>query len=144
MVDDISRQIQEGDSRIPRFDPFVIDQLRSEPWRSPIPAHDKIVEDWPDRMEAPKAPLPLPFQAYLFYQLRFILAAHLGSAWDRFGGFVDQLNSFAIMTNLSVTDNSGVAIAYDVLMRKNIAQIARRRSTDIDYAQLLPEENGGI
>ena len=48
------------------------------------------------------------------------------------------------MLNLAVADNSGVAIAYDMLMRNHIAQSARQRRADIDHAHLLSKESEDI
>ena len=144
MVNDITRQLNEGESCVPRFYPFATAQLHSDPWRSPLPAHDRVVDDWADRMKALKSAQPLPFQAYLFYQIRFILAGHLCAAWGHFGGLSAQMNAIAITLNLSVIENSGVAISYDMLMRKHIAQLARQRHTDVDFASLLSKENEDI
>ena len=46
----------------------------------------------------------------------------------------------AVLLNLSIVENSGIAISYDIALRKHIAQLARQRRTDIDYAKLLSEE----
>ena len=144
MVNDISRQLNEGETCTPHYTPFVLAQLHQEPWRSPLPAHDKVVDDWSDRMKSLRSIQPLPFQAYLFYQLRFIMAAHLCSAWETFGGISAQLNAISVMLNLSVVENSGFAVAYDLLMRKHIAHLARQRRVDVDFNLLLSKENEDI
>ena len=87
---------------------------------------------------------PIPLHAYLLYQIRFILAGNLCSAWERFGGLVDQMNALGLALNISATANAGISIAYDMLMRKHIAQLERHRQMDVDFAQLLSKENGNI
>ena len=60
------------------------------------------------------------------------------------GGFSAQMNAQAVMLTMAISDNVGVAIAYDMQMRKHIANLARQRRTDIDFAQLLSKENEEI
>ena len=40
LVDEITRQLQEGENCAPRFTPFVLAQLHIEPFPPPLPAHD--------------------------------------------------------------------------------------------------------
>ena len=144
IVNEITRQLQEGDSCVPRFKPFVLAQLHLEPFRSPSHIHDNITTDWADRMKSMRSAQPLPFQAYLLFQNRFIMAGQLCSAWEHFGGFAAQMNAQAVMLTIAVTDNVGVAIAYDMQIRKHIAHLARQRHTDVDFAHLLSKENEDI
>ena len=137
MVNDISRQLDEGEMRTPRYAPFVLSQLTLGPWRDPLPAHDRVVEDWADRAKAIRSIRRLPFQAYLFYQLRFIISGHLCSAWGAFGGIPSQFKALAAMRNLSVVEYSGYAVAYDLLMRNHIAQSSHQRRVDIDSPSLF-------
>ena len=95
-------------------------------------------------MKSMRSAQPPPFQAYLLYQNRFIAAGQLCSAWEHFGGFAAQMDAQAVMLTLAVTDNVGVAIAYDLQTRNHIAHLARQRRADIDFAHLLPKENEDI
>ena len=137
MVNDISRHLVEGESRVPKYTPCVIAQFHLGPWKSPLPSHDRVVDGWADRANALRSPHPLPFQAYLFYQLRFIMAGHLFSACEAFGGLSAQYDDLAIMLNLPVVGQSGVDIDYDLLRRRHIAQLSRQRHAEIDFTALL-------
>ena len=142
LVNEISRQLKEGENCVPRYTPFVTAQLHLEPFRSQF--HDNIVVDWADRMKSMRSAQPLPFQAYLLFQMRFILAGQICSAWSQFGGFSAQMNAHAVLLNIAISDNVGVAIAYDMQIRKHISHLARQRRNDVDYAQLLSKENEDI
>ena len=83
----------------------------------------------------------LPFQSYLLYPLRFILAARMVSSWKMFGGISAQINALGAIMNIAVVENAGIAIAYDLALRKFIAQLARRRR--YDFSCLLSEECHG-
>ena len=48
------------------------------------------------------------------------------------------------MLTIAVTDNVGVAIAYDMQIRKHIAHLARQRRTDVDFAHLSPKGNEDV
>lgn len=141
LVNETTRQLQEGGACIPRFNPYVIDQLHLGPFRSPFPSHGNIVADWAERMKNMRPSQPLPFQAYLLYQSRFIMAGQICSAWEHFGGFSAQMNAQAAMLTLAETDNAGVAISYDLQIRKHIAHLARQRRADIDFDQLLSKRS---
>ena len=54
------------------------------------------------------------------------------------------MNAQAILLNMAVTDNVGVAISYDIQLRKHVAHLARQRRTDVDFALLLSKENEEI
>lgn len=62
----------------------------------------------------------------------------------RLGGLPAQLNALAVLRNLSISENAGIAIANDISPIKFLAQLARRRRTDVDYAKLLGGETMGI
>ena len=54
------------------------------------------------------------------------------------------MNAQAVMLTMAISDNVGVAIAYDMQIMKHIANLARQRRTDIDFAHLLPKGNEEI
>ena len=66
-------------------------------------------------------------QSYVLYSVSFILSAHMASAWNPFGDISDRLNSLSVLLSLSIVGISGVAIAYDVALRKHFDTISRQR-----------------
>ena len=140
MVNDISRQMAEGEMCHPSYLAFPTANLKEEPWKPALATHDRAAEDWKSRMAGLRSSQSISFQAYTLYLLRFIFSAHMVSAWDHFGGISAQLNSLAVLLNLSIVENSGVAIAYDIALRKHCATLARQRRSDIDFRRLLSEE----
>ena len=66
------------------------------------------------------------------------------NAWSSFGGISAQLNLVALILNMAIVEHAGVAIAYDIALRKYASQLARQRRTDIDFVRLLSEENADI
>ena len=95
MVNDISRQLKEGEMRTSRYATFVLAQLQLGPWRAPLPSRDREVGDWADRMKALWSNRLLPCQDYLGYQLRFVTPGHLCSDWGAFGGIAPQFKSLS-------------------------------------------------
>ena len=144
MVNDISRQLSEGEACHPAYIPFVTANMADEPWKPQLSTHDRSLGEWSSRMSSLKSSQSLSFQAYIFYSFRFILAAHMVDAWQHFGGFSAQINALAVLMNIAVVEHAGIAIAYDIALRKYLAQLARQRRTDIDFAHLLSEENPDI
>ena len=122
----------------PRFGPLVISLLHMVPWSSPLPAHDRVVEDWEDWAKSIRPIRPLTIHAYRIYRIRFIIAGNLCSARGHLGGFPAQIDAIAVTLHLPAVRNSGVANAYDLLMRKCADQLARRRRSDVDIASLFP------
>ena len=140
MVNEISRQLGEGDLCHPSYTAFPIAQLKDEPWKPALATHDRAAEEWKNRMTGMRSDQTISFQAYSLYLLRFIFAAHMVSAWEPFGGISAQLNAMAVFLNISIVENSGIAIAYDIAIRKHCATLARQRGSDINYFRLLSEE----
>ena len=60
-------------------------------------------------------------------------------AWSPFGGLASRLNLIALILNMAIVEHAGIAIAYDVALRKYASQLARKRRADIDFHRLLPE-----
>ena len=85
MVNEVSKQLAEGAACTPAYVPFVTANLADPPWKPQLSTHEKAGEDWNHRMHSLRSSQPLPFQSYLYYQIRFILAAHMAGAWSEFG-----------------------------------------------------------
>ena len=81
MVNEISRQIAEGELRHPAYIAFPIAHLQVGHWEPQLPAHDRAAEDWEKRMAGLPSCQSISFQAYIIYPVRFVFPAHMVSAW---------------------------------------------------------------
>ena len=54
-------------------------------------------------------------QAWLLYQLRFLIAADLACAWTGFGGLAAQLNHLSIVMNISITYSDATTKEYNII-----------------------------
>ena len=73
-------------------------------------------------MISPKSPIfrPVALTFNTILDLRFpVIFAQRGDIW----GFAARLNSLATSPDLTAEDNPGIAIAYEMLIRKHIAQL---------------------
>ena len=141
MVNAVSIELAKALATNPAYTPFVIPDLAKRPWAPAAADRGKAVESWAARMKNFKSGQQLSFQAWLLYLLRFLIAADVCKAWDTFGGLIAQLNRLGIVLNLAVTENVPTALLYDSQLRAHIADLARQRSVNVDYATLLAEEN---
>ena len=98
-----------------------------------LSTRDKALEEWASRTAGIRSSQELPLQAYVLYSIRFIYAAHMVSAWANFGGIAAQFNALGVLPNLAAIENSGVAIAYDTLLRNHIAYLARQPGTPTSF-----------
>ena len=140
MVNEVSSQLSDGEMCHPSYIAFPTAQLKDEPWNPALATRERASEGWENRMDGIRPTQQISFQAYTLYLVRFIFSAHMVSSWDPFGGISAQLNSLAVLPNLSAVGNSGAAIAYDISIRKHCATLARHRHSDIDFGRILPEE----
>ena len=141
MVNDVSRQLLEGEMSSPSLHPRRLRSVASRALgvTSPDPRQSSGRLGGQDEIVTPNS--TFAFQAYLFYHRRFISACLMCSDWGSLGGFPAQINEVAVRPNLSIAESSGVAIAYGVPMRIHISKLSRLRRTDIDYAHLPSKAN---
>ena len=66
---------------LPAYVPRVADKLTEGPWKHQLATREKACEDWNSRMASLRSAQPLPFQDYIYYQFRFIHAAHMVGSW---------------------------------------------------------------
>ena len=86
-------------------------------------------------------PLDLSIQSFLLYQLRFVLAADLCSAWVGFGGLGAQLSHLSIVLNLAVIETVGIALSYHNVLSTRLTERARQRSTaEAEFVAQLSSE----
>ena len=74
----------------------------------------------------------------IIYQLRFVIAADICSAWKEFGCIAGQFNLVGIITNVSIADNRFIAMTYDASINNCLATFARERTYGVDFQALLP------
>lgn len=60
---------------------------------------------WNANRQAAKAahPQPVPINAWVLYQMRFIFAADIRGDWNSFGGLAAQLNHLPISLHIATT-----------------------------------------
>ena len=82
--------------------PSAIDGLSEKPWLPAEPFHSRALESWKTMNKNHKRPpkLELGFLAFATYNVRFILAGDLASAWETFGGIAMQLTHLGTVLNL--------------------------------------------
>ena len=141
MCNAISEIIANAANVQPPFEPYVVVDVKKLPWRVGNDEHDKSIDAFEKKMKKFNTTQPLSMQQYLLYKWRFVLAADMCRAWERFGGIASQINNIAIIANISVIDNVYVAIKYDEALSARLAAFARERTPDINYASLLSVED---
>ena len=86
-------------------------------------------------------PLELSIQSFLLYQLRFLLAADLCSAWTGCGGLGAQISHLSIVINLAAIETVGLALTYHAILSARMAEKARQRSTaEAEFISMLSAE----
>ena len=124
--------------------PLRFAPLDKEPWPPTLFEHKKALGGWATRMKSFAGDQSLSFQAWIFYRLRFIISAEVCSAWDSFGGFIDQINNIGVALNIAISENVGTSLKYFEFLHTQLESYARSRATDIDYYKLLSEEQQEI
>ena len=117
-----------------------------EPWRTFYPAHAKALGTWwPLNGSREKLPhLDLCLQTWAIYNLRLRLAWDLAGAWTPFGGVSAQLTHLGLIPNMSVIENATIAMTYAKHFREQAARLAPQRTTAVNWAQFLAEEDDVI
>ena len=130
MANFISLEIARGRSKVPAYTPFAVPDLSAAPWAVSSKEHDAAVSRWgtssrvADREGAANS---IPTQAWLLYNLRFVIAADLAGDWSAFGGIAAQLNHLSIIMHIPTTDSAAIALSYDRMAREFLAEKARSR-----------------
>ena len=130
----------------PTYQPYATPDISQEPCRPFYPARTKAIETWKVLISSHKKPSPmdLSFQAWSFYNLRFLLAGGLAGAWAPFGGLSAQLAQLGLIFNMAAIENSTIAMTYSEHFRGQAAHLARQRAASVDWAHFLSEEDGVI
>ena len=134
----------KGSTRVPAYTPYLVPKLCSPPWMPDRTDHVTSIEGWRRNSKQAKRrvlPQELPIQAWLMYQLRFLLAAESCRAFTAFGGLCAQLNHLSVVLNLSVTEGFSFGLSYFRILATRLEETARQRAVSADdFARLLSYE----
>ena len=130
MANAISIELARGRCAIPAFTPFIYPRIGEPPWPVSSNEHMAAVAKWRSNARQAKrgaSPHAVPIQAWVLYQLRFLLTAELLGALSTFGGFGAGVNHLSIVLNIATTDTIAVALAYNRLVTTFLEEKARSR-----------------
>ena len=84
------------------------------------------------------SPQELSIQTFTLYRLRFLFAAELCQAFDKFGGLALQLSHLSTIHNLPILESAGVALDYHRALTGKLMKRALQRSDQLsDFTILL-------
>ena len=134
----------KGSTRVPAYVPYLVPKLSSPPWMPDRTDHVTSIEGWRRNSKQAKRrvlPQELPIQAWLMYQMRFLLAAESCRAFAPFGGLCAQLNHLCVVLNLSATEGFSFGLAYFRILATRLEETARQRAVSADeFSRLLSYE----
>ena len=112
--------------------PFATAEFHKKPWLPTESSHSRAQDVWKTMNKSHKRPskLELGFQSWVTYNLRFILAGDLASAWKTFGGIAMQLTHMGTVLNLAIAENATIAMAYDAKVRTYANELSEFRSRE--------------
>ena len=88
MANYICLELARGQAKVPAYAPFIVSDVAAAAWPAPSKEHEADVTRWrTSARQANDNPSSIPMQAWLLYQLRFLIAADLAGDWADFGGF---------------------------------------------------------
>ena len=67
-------------------------------------------------------------QAWILYQMRFVLTAEMIGALSTFGGLPGSLAHLSVVLTMETTDSVAVAMVYGRLVKQHLEENARARS----------------
>ena len=127
----ISLELARGLSKVPTYTPFIVPRIAEPPWPVATSEHSAAIGKWGHNTRQAKRESPLqavPIQAWLLYQLRFLLTAELLGALSTFGGLAASCSHLSIVLNLATPDSADVALTYDRLVKHHLEEKARARA----------------
>ena len=130
MANYIRLELARGHNKVPAYTPFIAPEVSAAPWAVTSKEHTAAVTRWRGNARQAKRegnPQSIPMQAWLLYQLGFLIAADLAGTWSGFGGLASQLNHLSIVMKISIVESASVALSYDRLIREFLAERARSR-----------------
>lgn len=150
MANYISLELARGRSKVPAYTPFIVPDVTAAPWAVQSKEHEAAFSRWRNNARGSKKEeksSSIPMQAWLLYQIRFMVAADLAGAWSAFGGMAAQLNHLSIVMNISITESAAIALSYDRLVREFLAERARSRheiNSPTFFSEFLSVENPAL
>ena len=148
MVNFASKELARASSKDPPYKPYPTPNLHSHPWMPETADHLADQAQWKSYAKSSKKvqlPLELSIQRFLLYQLRFLLAADLCSAWAGFGGLGAQLCHLSIALNIAVIETVGLALTYHAILSSRMSEKARQRSTsEAEFISTLSADQFGV
>ena len=105
-------------------------------------SHTRALGAWATMNKNRKRPSKLERgpHAWIAYNIRFILAGDLASAWETFGGVAMQLTHLGTSPNLAIAENATIAITYDAKVRTYANELSKFRTREKETTNLLKEE----
>ena len=142
MVNFPTREITKAKKKRPAYHPHGTPGLSKEPWRPFYPDHTKAPECRRPLNASRKKPSPLGLrsQAFIFYNLRFLLAGDLAGCWAPVGGIAVQMAHIGLILNMAIVENAATAMTYAEQFREKASHLARQRAAAVDWAHFLSEE----
>ena len=144
MANWINKQKAIASAKDPPYIPYLVPKLTDTPWMPPSAEHTSARANWLGFSKQAKrtaSPQEMSIQCFALYHLRFIVAAELCKAWDKFGGLSCQLSHLSTILNLAIVENVGTALAYHKPVGCKLQEKARQRSAKpSDFTDLLSAE----
>ena len=126
--------------------PFALAEFRKKPWMAAESSHTRALGLWETMNKNHKrhSELELGFQAWAAYNLRFILAGGLASAWEIFGEIAMRPTHLGTVLNFPITENAPIAMTYDAKVRACANELSKLRTREKEITNLLKEEDRRI
>ena len=98
---------------------FATAELHKKPWMPDESFHSMALAAWKTMRKNHKRPskLELGFQAWVAYNIRFVMDGDFASAWETFGCISMQLIHMGAVLHLAITENATIAMTYDAKVR---------------------------
>ena len=148
MVNLVTSELTRASSTVPAYRAYVIPDLSKRPWVPLVPEHERSMANWSHKMKGLRSGQPMNMQSFIFYRIRFIIAADLAGAFRHFGGVVAQWNLLGIVLNLAIIESPFIDMEYDRLIHVRVANLASEHygesDTSINYFSILSHEQSEI
>ena len=120
---------------------FALAEFHKKPWIPAESSHTRALGDWGTMNENHKrhSKLERGFQAWIAYNIRFILAGDLASAWETFGGISMQLTHLGTGLNLAIAENATIAMTYDAKVRTYANELSKFRTSEKAIINILKD-----
>ena len=131
----------------PPMTPFVAAEISQKPWMPNEQVHAKALEGWEILQKTHKRPSPLDigFQAFIAYNVRFVLSGDLARAWKTFGGLAAQLTHLGTVVNIAITENATTSQTDDREIRQHASELykfrEREKTSPNSYPMKIKEPN---